>query len=309
MSAPFVEGVSLNEMHHITVCICTLKRPELLKRTLASLKHQRNEGLFTYSVVVSDNDSLESARQVVDDFRYSVEWPVIYCVEPKQNIAMARNKALQNATGDFVAFIDDDEFSADDWLLNLFKLYKASGADGVLGPVEPYFEPEPPKWIKKGRFFVRPTHATGHKMRWEQTRTGNVLFRKDILDSLEGPFRSEFDSAGEDVDFFRRVMDVGYFFVWCNEAVAYEVVPPSRCTRSYLLRRALLRGSNFPKHPKHRIRNIIKSLIAVPCYTLILPILSLFGQHVFLRYLIKLFDHASRLLAFLGLSLVTERQT
>jgi hypothetical protein len=111
------------------------------------------------------------------------------------------------------------------------------------------------------------------------------------------------------MDFFRRALDKGYWFVWCNEAVAYEVVPSSRCTRSYLLKRALLRGSNFPKHPSHRARNIVKSLIAVPSYTLALPLLTLFGQHVFLKYLIKLLDHVSRLLAFLGLNLVSQRQT
>jgi succinoglycan biosynthesis protein ExoM len=188
-------------------------------------------------------------------------------------------------------------------------MYTASGADGVLGPVEPYFETEPPQWVKKGRFFDRPKYVTGYKLGWEQSRTGNVLFRKNILDRLETPFRSTFETAGEDMDFFRRAMDLGCSFLWCNEAVAYEVVPPSRCNRTYLLRRALLRGSNFPKHPEHRVRNVTKSLIAVPCYTLILPVLSLFGQHVFLKYLIKVLDHASRLVAFLGLSLVTQRQT
>ncbi len=111
------------------------------------------------------------------------------------------------------------------------------------------------------------------------------------------------------MDFFRRAMEKGRCFVWCNEAVAYEVVPPARCTRTYLLRRALLRGSNFARHSSHRIRNIVKSLIAVPAYALALPFLALMGKHVFLEYLIKLLDHTSRLLAFLGVTLVTQRQT
>jgi succinoglycan biosynthesis protein ExoM len=297
------------EAHHITVCICTLRRPQLLSQTLAKLENQRKEGLFTYSIVVADNDSLGSSVQVVGDFSRASLLPVVYCIEPRQNIALARNKALQYAEGDLVAFIDDDEFPADDWLLNLFKMYKTSGADGILGPVEPYFETEPPQWVRKGKFFKRPTHPTGYKLGWEQSRTGNVLFKKGILDRLETPFRAKFDTAGEDMDFFRRAIDQGCSFVWCNEAIAYEVVPSSRCTRTYLLRRALLRGSNFPKHPEHRVRNVAKSLIAVPCYTLILPLLFLFGQHVFLKYLIKVLDHASRLFAFIGLTLVTERQT
>lgn len=295
--------------HQISVCICTLKRPKLLSQTLDRLLHQQTDGLFTYSVVVADNDSMESARPVVAAFSSAAHLPVIYCVQPQQNIALARNTALQHADGDLIAFIDDDEFPGENWLCNLFKTYLASGADGVLGPVKPCFESEPPAWVKKGNFFERPAYATGHKMAWEQSRTGNVLFRKDILNGLDTPFRSQFDTAGEDLDFFRRAVDRGCRFVWSNEAVAFEVVPASRCTRSYLLKRALLRGSNFPKHPSHRIRNIVKSLIAVPGYTLALPVLLLCGQHVFLKYLIKLLDHVSRLLAFLGVNLVTQRQT
>ena len=145
-------------------------------------------------------------------------------------------------------------------------------------------------------------------MTWPKTRTGNVLFKRSILRDLEIPFRPEFATAGEDMDFFRRLMERGHVFVWCNEALAYEVIPPSRCTRSFLLKRALLRGSNFPKHPKHRIRNIAKSLVAVPLYTVFLPMLWFCGEHVFVAYLTKLADHVSRLLAFCGVSLAKERE-
>jgi succinoglycan biosynthesis protein ExoM len=295
--------------HHISVCICTFKRAELLKGLLGRLDHQRTDGLFTYSVVVADNDSLRSAQQVVSEFSVTSQMSVAYCFEPEQNIALARNMALQHTEGDFIAFIDDDEFPADDWLCNLFKACMTFGVDGILGPVNPHFETEPPGWLKKGKFFERPTYSSGYELTWSQSRSGNVLFRKEILSSVTTPFRSQFDTAGEDIDFFRRMMEKGHKFVWCNEAAVYEVVPSSRCTRRYLLRRALLRGSNFPKHPTDQLTNAVKSLVAVPCYTLALPIVALFGQHVLLKYLIKLFDHTSRLLAYLGLSLVTHRQT
>ncbi len=302
-------SVMATKAHHISVCICTFKRPELLTRLLERLENQRTDGLFAYSAVVADNDPAQSARQTVAAFCSSSHVQVTYCFESKPNIALARNKALQHAEGDFIAFIDDDEYPGDDWLCNLFKTCMTSEVAGVLGPVKPYFESEPPEWVKKGRFFDRPTHATGFKMNWSECRTGNVLFKRDILSAVDVPFRPEFNTAGEDVDFFRRMMEKGHAFIWCNEAVAHEIVPASRSTRRYLLRRALLRGSNFPKHPTDRLRNVAKSLIAVPCYTLALPVLALFGQHVFLKYLIKLLDHCSRLLAFAGLSTVTRRQT
>ncbi len=301
--------MSASQIPHISVCICTFKRPALLTQLLERLGTQRSDGLFTYSAVVADNDPDQSAEQLVSDLSLSLPLHVKYCSERQPNIAQARNKALQNAEGDFIAFIDDDEFPTEEWLWNLFKTCTEFAVAGVLGPVKPSFEIEPPKWVRKGKFFDRPTFETGYKMNWDQARTGNVLFKREILNSVAVPFRAQFATAGEDVDFFRRMMEKGHTFISCNEAVAYEVVPSSRCTRSYLLKRALLRGSNFNKHPTDRIKNATKSLIAVPCYTLALPFLALFGEHVFLKYLIKLLDHGSRLLAYVGLSAVTKRQT
>jgi succinoglycan biosynthesis protein ExoM len=308
-SVPASDAVTAKKMQHLSVCICTFKRPELLKRLLPSLTTQCTQGLFTYSVVVADNDGMQSARPVVAAFSSESHLPITYCVEPNQNIALARNKALGSAKGDFVAFIDDDEFPANDWLCNLFKSCLAYGADGVLGPVKPWFEHDPPQWVRRGGFFERPDHATGYQLRWAECRTGNVLFRKSVLDGVDMPFRPEFDTAGEDMDFFRRMINKGCRFIWCSDAVIYEVVPAARCSRSFLLRRALLRGSNFPKHPADRLKNLLRSIIAIPAYALALPILAIFGNHVFLKYLVKLFDHTSRLLAFAGWSVVKERET
>lgn len=301
--------MTISPIDHICVCICTFRRLELLGKLLAELEKQRTEGSFTYSVVVTDNDPAQSAREFVKNFASNSGLKISYTFEPQPNIALARNRALAIADGDFIAFIDDDEYPDSDWLFHLHETCVARKVDGVLGPVQPYFEAPPPSWATKGRFFDRPTHDTGYRVNWEEARTGNVLFNRRILDSSESPFRSQFDTAGEDVDFFRRMMEKGCTFIWCNEAVAHELVPASRCNRSYLLKRALLRGSNFHKHPTDRVKNAAKSLIAVPCYTLALPVLALFGQHIFLKYLIKLLDHSSRLMAYAGFSAVTRRQT
>jgi len=307
MSSDPANRVTIATTPEISVCICTFKRPELLGQLLARLENQQTNERFTYSVVVVDNDRDGSAREVVTALSSASPLSVTYVVEPQQNIALARNRAIGNAKGEYIAFIDDDEFPADNWLSALLNTLTRFDVAGVLGPVQPHFESTPPAWATKGRFFERPTHTTGYQINWELGRTGNVLFRKDILAGEEVAFRSQFDTAGEDVDFFRRMMEKGCRFVWCNEAAVGEFVPDARCSRSYLLRRALLRGSNFHKHPTNRLQNIARSLVAVPCYAVMLPVLALFGQHVFLKYLIKFLDHSSRLLSFLGITLVTQR--
>jgi glycosyltransferase involved in cell wall biosynthesis len=293
---------------HISVCICTFKRPELLERVLTDIAKQETRGLFTYSIVVADNDASRSAEATVSQIAATLPIAIKYCVEPRQNIARARNQVVANADGDYIAFIDDDEWPLADWLFLLFQTTEKFNVAGTLGPVKPSFECPPPAWMIRGRFYERPSHPTGYKMHWSETRTGNVLFKKSILPSDELPFRVEYDTGAEDVDFFRRMSNRGNVFVWCDEAVVEETVPASRCTRTYLLRRALLRGTIFAKHPTHRIRNAVKSLVAVPCYTLALPFLALLGQDYFFKYAIKICDHGSRLLAVLGLPLITNRK-
>ena len=218
-----------------------------------------------------------------------------YCVEPQQNIALARNKAVENSTGDFVAFIDDDEAPCRDWLVQLIKAIKLYRAAGVLGPVVPRFHTPPPDWTGRGKLFERPSPATGTWLRWRQTRTGNVLLRRGIS-MTANRFRSEYGRGGEDVDFFRRMIAKGMRFVWCAEASVTENVPAERCRRTYLLKRALQRGSA----PHNQGWPVVVSLVAVPAYAVALPVLLVFGQHVFMRYLIKECDHLGRLLAFVA---------
>jgi glycosyltransferase involved in cell wall biosynthesis len=274
---------------------------------LDDLGNQNTGGLFTFSIVVVDNDRSESAQRVVEDFMAASPIPATYCVEPRQNIALARNKAIENAKGDLVAFIDDDEFPAEGWLRNLFMAYMAYNVAGVLGPVKPYFEHEPPRWVRKGNFFERPTHITGYKIEKWEARTGNVLFVKTILDGVSEPFLSAFGTGGEDIDFFRRMIAKGDVFIWCDEAIVYEVVPPERCTRKYLVRKALLRGSNIAKIPTGRSKNLLKSFVAVPLYGMALPVFFLAGKHHFIKLLIKFCDHAGRILALLHMNPVREK--
>ena len=291
---------------HISVCICTYKRPVLLQRLLDELRQQDTGGLFTYSIVVADNDQLESGREVVSEFVATSPIPIRYCVQPQQNIALTRNKAVENASGDYIAFIDDDEFPAKNWLWNLFKTCNEHHVAGVLGPVKRHFDEEPPKWIVKGNFYERPTHPTGYVMSWQGARTGNLLFKRQLVEGGEPPFRPQF-RASEDKDFFRRMTEKGHVFVWCDEAVVFEVVPPARWKRSYMLRKALLRGATTVLHPTFGKRDILKSLVAIPAYSLALPFALLLGQDKFMDLLVREFDHIGKLLQLLHLNPVKEQ--
>ncbi len=292
---------------HVSVCICTFKRPRLLQRLLEKLAAQETGGRFGFSIAVVDNDREESAKPIVTDRSQPSAIATSYWVEPTQNIALARNKLVKHARGDFLAFIDDDEFPPEQWLATMLITCKTPGVAGVLGPVLPYFEVDPPRWLLKGGFYDRPRHATGFVLDWQEARTGNVLIRRPALDELTEAFNPEFGAGGEDQDFYRRMMERGHKFIWCDEAPVYEVVPQHRWKRRFLLNRALLRGRISLKHPKNRWSRIATSFVAVPLYAVALPFLLLLGHHLFMKYLVRLFDHAGRLLALVHLNSVKER--
>jgi len=291
---------------HICVCICTYKRADLLGRLLDELRNQLTDELFTYSIVVIDNDQSQSAKAVVSAFAASSAITVRYCVEPKQNISLARNKAIENAVGDFVAFIDDDEYPSSHWLLTLFKACLQYGVDGVLGPVKPHFHDDVPNWVVKGGFYDRPSYRTGLVIDGKKGRTGNVLLKKSVFTTGEKPFRPEF-RTGEDQDFFRRMIEKGHVFVWCDEAMTYETVPPARWKRTFMLKRALLRGATAVIHPTFGARDIAKSILAVPLYAVALPFALATGHHRFMLLSVKLFDHVGKLLALAGVQPVKEQ--
>ena len=306
-TADMPANVAQGAIKHVSVCICTLRRPKQLETLLRYLAQQETNGDFTFSIIITDNDTHRSAESVVAEFNRIRIIPVKYSLEPRQNIALARNEALRHATGEFVALIDDDELPDRSWLATMLEVCEKYGAAGVLGPVRPCFQETPPRWVLKGHFWERPEHPTGWIMVGDKCRTGNVLFRREILNELDQVFNPLFGTGGEDKDFFLRMIGKGHVFRWCNEAPVYETVPRERCTRAYLLKRAMLRGQNNIRQPLGRAQLVAKSMLATPILIAVLPFTLMFGQHVFVGYCIRLCDHAGRLLALFGCNPITER--
>ena len=294
-----------NEMEHICVCVCTYRRPQRLRRLLDGLGEQTTGGLFTHSIVVVDNDYSRSAEVVVRDYAASSCIPIRYCVEPVRSIPLARNRAVENAIGDYLAFIDDDEFPINAWLLTLFKTCKQCDVDGVLGPVNPFFEDEPPKWIVRGKFWQRPNYPTGMIIDGGKGRTGNVLLKKEVFADSKEPFQPRLQT-GEDQDFFSRMIEAGRVFAWCSEATVYEKIPPERWKRSFILRRSLFQGSFVPIGRTFSMARLGKSLIAIPVYVVILPFEAFLGHHRFMITSAKLVYHLGTVLGCVGIRLIDQ---
>jgi GT2 family glycosyltransferase len=172
----------------ISVVICTRERPDRLEACLRSLDRQQYP---RFEVVVVDNAPPGAAARVPRRHRY--------VAEPRAGLSWARNAGIAAASGDIIAFLDDDEEPDDHWLAALAGGFARGGDIGcVTGmivpgrldtPVQEWFE-----WCgghSKGRgfspavfsrrgpqspLFPLPPFGAG----------GNMAFRREALERIGG---------------------------------------------------------------------------------------------------------------------------
>src|ERR1700722_13621551 len=120
----------------VSLAIATQRRPEGLAKAVRSTFAQSGVELSKLELVIVDNDAAPSARAVVEALAAEAPFPLRYVHEPAAGVANARNAALAAASGDLIAFLDDDEEAASGWLAALIDAQARFGADAVFGPVQ-----------------------------------------------------------------------------------------------------------------------------------------------------------------------------
>jgi succinoglycan biosynthesis protein ExoM len=227
----------------IDVCIATFKRPQMLASLLQSLAQQKLDGMIIRIIVV-DNDREQSAMPAVAAFRYAYKIDVIYDVEPVQNIALSRNRAMEHVTSEFFAFVDDDEIVSDRWLQSHLDCLMSHQADLVFGPVRSTLPNDAPGWA--GRCFKKIQRSTGDVL--EFGGAGNVFARRSAFELPSARFDPAFGlTGGEDTDLFYRLSMAGKRLIWCEEAWASEPVPSARLTLKWVRRREFRSGQTYYK--------------------------------------------------------------
>ncbi len=293
----------------ISVCIATYRRPERLAQLLADLACQE---LLPEQVIVVDNDAAGSARPVIDRVRAAgAPFRLDYDVQPLRGIAITRNRTVALATGDWLAFVDDDERAPAAWLRQLVEAAARYQADGVLGPVVPEVPADAPAWIRRGRFYDFPRMASGQDVPLNRMRFGNVLLRGSPVRAQPGPFDPNYGlMTGEDADLLIRLVGAGARVVWCDESVVLEPVEQARLSLRWLLQRALSGGQEFarktlkgaygPVGPATRaqlfLRALLQSLLAAGLALLSLPL----GRHRAASWLVRVAANIGKLTVFCG---------
>ncbi len=242
-----IAPVKITSPPRISVCIPTFRRNDRLRAVLDDLAKQHRA---PDQVVVVDNEPNGGSRTVIEAFRATrPPFPIDYAIQPEPNIAITRNRTVELATGDWLAFVDDDERAPPDWLDRLFEAAVLNHADGVLAPVEPQVPETAPRWIRRGKFYDFPHQPEGAEVPLNCMRFGNVLLRTEMLRAEPGPFDPACGlMAGEDVDLLVRLARKGARIVWTERAPVYEPIESKRLSLRWLLLRGLSGGQSFARY-------------------------------------------------------------
>lgn len=217
----------------ISVCLCTYKRATLDK-TLTSIVEQQLPGNCQLEIVVVDNDIDESGRGICEKHQHSQnDVKIHYHVNGERNLSSVRNSTIERAAGDYIAFIDDDEWAESNWISSLHSSMVEYGADAVFGPVVVHYPESSPDWIVEGDMFGKDKHRTGEVL--TKGATSNCLLKSLWVRDRGIRFDPVFGkSGGEDTDFFHRIHKLGGHLVFDNKAVVSETVETHRLNLEYL---------------------------------------------------------------------------
>ncbi len=230
----------------VAICICTYKRPNALRRLLEKLSTIDHAG--SASVIVVDNsvdgEGEKVCKALLED---GYRWTLSYAIELEPGISFARNRALQiamTASPDFIAMLDDDEWPEPQWLKELLRVQRSTGADIVGGPVIPVFPPGAEQWQD-----LAPYYGADRPLADESTcllyASGNFMASlRSLVALMPTPFDERFaKSGGEDMHLFRRLAELGFSMRWAAHARVLEEVPESRMNLAWLRQRQIRRGN------------------------------------------------------------------
>ena len=227
-----------------TLAICTHNHAGRLRKTLDGLQNL-NHPQQAWEVLIVDNNSSDGTSELLaKDEWHPANVPTRVVFEGRLGISHARNRAVTEAGGDYLFFMDDDETPDANWLIAFETAIEQWRPDALGGRIEVMFEDASrPPWLQDellgflGRLDHGPEPAPLTTPE-TPTYTGNSGFHRAIFDHI-GLFdtslgrKGNANSGGEDVDIYRRLVAAGHSVQWVPNAIIYHRIQASKLRRSY----------------------------------------------------------------------------
>ena len=259
---------------HFSVAIPTYNGESRLPKVLERLRSQTGVEHLNWEIIVVDNNSSDGTAKVVQQYQaasssgqkfQSVELreesddvPLRYCFEAEQGVAFARQRAIQEARGTFVGFLDDDNLPAPNWVRAAYEFgQEHQNAGAYASQIHGLFEVEPPENLKRIIFYLAITERGSEPLLYEPRKKGvppsaGLVVRRSCWKDhvperlfLLGRVGSSM-LAGEDAEALLYIHRAGWE-IWYNPAMEVEhVIPSWRLEKNYLI--SLMRGIGFSRY-------------------------------------------------------------
>jgi glycosyltransferase involved in cell wall biosynthesis len=245
-----------------------------LRQCLTSLACQTISAEL-FEVIVVDNRSTDGTQMMVGAFqREHPAHRVVLIYEPELGLGWARNAGWRQASGMYVAFIDDDAKADSHWLEHAWACFKEIRPVPVAvgGPILPYYTESKPGWFKD-EYELRTWGEHPRVLDRRESLSGsNMIFQKGVLERFGGfdvrvGMRGKRISVGEETALFSRIAGshVGDSLFYSPRLVVYHVVGASKMRASYHVVRAFAAGQvwyflNGPRTFRERMRFIRMTL-------------------------------------------------
>lgn len=236
-------------MTTLSAIVPTRDRPELLRDCLETLSRQEApQGAI--EVVVVDDGSASDLRPLVEDSSSS-RVPVRYAHQPPSGLNVARNLGASVASGEVLAYLDDDTLVSSGWASALLEAFDRTGPDAVAGRLELRLEGTAPSWLTGHlRSFLTELDLDAPPGPLPPGRLpfgANCAVTREAFERV-GWFRAGLDREGAsllsngDVEFFERLRAAGGEILWWPDAHVLHRVPADRLTKAWFRRRVWAQG-------------------------------------------------------------------
>jgi hypothetical protein len=215
----------------ISVIVNTYQRAESLARTLSALEQLDYPA---FEVVVVNGPSVDHTEEVLDRYRDRII--VGRCLE--RNLSRSRNLGVRLASGEIVAFIDDDAYPDPAWLDRLAEAYDDPEVAAAGGPIYNYTGTDIQAWRSfvdrfgnsrvdhVRRAYPAAVTSAPFTTAIPYTIGTNSSFRRQVLVQIGG-FDEEFEYYLEESDVCCRLIGLGYVVAQLDDGFVYHKFLPS----------------------------------------------------------------------------------
>lgn len=236
-------------MTSISIIICTHNRCERLSHVLDALINQSfDDSLF--EVIIIDNRSTDDTQQLCEEYNGRFT-NFIYYYESVLGLSHARNKGVELANSDIVAFLDDDAIPSINWLTSIVSAFHLSpNIICVGGPIIGLWESPRPNWLSDRLAHYYTVCDYGEISHYYKTGSypygANMAFLKSSILNVGG-FHPLLDRNGEnllsmgEINLFKLIEGNGKLFYSSDMSVLHSV-PMDRLNKDWLYRRAEAQG-------------------------------------------------------------------